>query len=84
MKISEAISVAINGIKSDAMDDTEAKGLIARTIYQELIREKTIEQITPDKDMLDDVLGMIGMTITIGDSRIVGKIRMPHPQGGYQ
>jgi hypothetical protein len=75
MRISSSVSYAVEALSTKAIGTTEAKKIIGRAIYESLIDQKTIEQLnTHDKEMLDDVCGLLGIKLIFDTGRVIGHI----------
>lgn len=75
MKISNAVSVAVDGVSTKTISPAEAKRNIAKAIYEAIVEYRTIGELTThDKEMVTDVCDLLGMKLTFGNGRVVGRI----------
>ena len=82
MKISNAVSVAIDGVSAKTISPSEAKKNIAKAIYEVLLENKTIAELsTHDQVMVSDVSELLGMKVTFYSGGVIGLMRKDDVNG---
>lgn len=82
MKISNAVSSAIDDVSTKVITPSEAKRKIALALYQSIVDYRTIGDLTQhDQMMVCDVSELLGIDMKFYGNKIVGQIRKEDVNG---